>query len=267
MLKKKSLKTILIIFALITAIGVTSSLFGGSRPGKTSSGGSSSGSGSSSSGNSGSSEVDEHNYSAYNVCKDCGYSPAHTKITDKYSIPEDESYFYLTGSFDHYETCAFLVLLNQGTEREIGYYVIYNGDSEFESQFMNEETRLRIYEGGMSIVSGSSDYFYGDTDVTVYIADPTAKYVSFEGVYTGSYWDQFEITVDGKTVSEDSLVLPLNSKSGSVTIRALDPDDCLCVYEREMFGNGENEIFFFDSENVSVTYTPGFRFSRISIEA
>ena len=38
MLKKNSLKTILIIFALITAIGVTSSLFGGSRPGKTSSG-------------------------------------------------------------------------------------------------------------------------------------------------------------------------------------------------------------------------------------
>ena len=41
MLKKKSLKTILIIFALITAIGVTSSLFGGSRPRKTSSGSSS----------------------------------------------------------------------------------------------------------------------------------------------------------------------------------------------------------------------------------
>ena len=38
MLKKKSLKTILIIFALITAIGVTSSLFRGSRSGKTSSG-------------------------------------------------------------------------------------------------------------------------------------------------------------------------------------------------------------------------------------
>ena len=38
MFKKKSLKTILIIFALITAIGLTSSLFGGSRPGKTSSG-------------------------------------------------------------------------------------------------------------------------------------------------------------------------------------------------------------------------------------
>lgn len=38
MLKKKSLKTILMIFVLITAIGVTSSLFGGSRPGKTSSG-------------------------------------------------------------------------------------------------------------------------------------------------------------------------------------------------------------------------------------
>ena len=38
MLKKKTLKTILIIFAIVTAIGLMSSLFGGLRPGKTSSG-------------------------------------------------------------------------------------------------------------------------------------------------------------------------------------------------------------------------------------
>ena len=126
---------------------------------------------------------------------------------------------------------------------------------------------MRIDEDGIFLTVDSTDFLSGMSDVTVYIADPSAKYVSLNNVYFGSYWDQFEITVDGKTVSEDSLVLPLNSKSGSVTIRALDPDDFLCVYEREMFGNGENEIFFFDSENVSVTYTPGFRFSRISIEA
>ena len=272
MLKKKSFKTILIIFAIITAIGLSSSFFRslGNRKtssGGSSSGGSSSGSGSSSSGNSGSSEVDEHNYSAYNVCKDCGYSPVHTKITDKYLITEDESYFYLTGSFDHHETCAFLVLFNQGTEREKGYYVIYDGNFEFESEFMNEDTWLTISDGSLSIVSGTSDYFCGDTDVTVYIADPSAKYVSFKGLYAGYYWDQFEITVDGKTVSYDSLVLPLNSKSGSVTIRDLDAQEELYVYEREYQGNGENEIGCFNGEKEIFTYVPSFTYSYISIEA
>ena len=256
MFKKKSLKTILIIFALITAIGVTSSLFGGSRSGKTSSGSSSGGS-----------SGEEHDYSSYGICKDCGYSKAHTRITAKCDVNEEDSSYYL-GEFENYnKKCAFLVLFNQGTEKEKGYYVLYDGDYDFTSDVFNSETYLRINEDGIFLSVDSTDFLSGMSDVTVYIADPSVKYVSLNNVYFGDYADQFEITVDGKTVSYDSLVLPLNSKGGSVTIRSLDSDSELYVYEFEYQGNGENEIGCFDGEKEIITYVPSFTYSYISIEA
>lgn len=263
MLKKKTIKTVLIIFLLVTAIGVMSSLFGGLRLGKTSSGGSSSGSGSSNSGNSGSSEVDEHNYSAYNVCKDCGYSPVHTKIADKYSIPQDESDFHLTESFDHHENCAFLVLFNQGTEREKGYYVIYDGNFEFESEFMNEDTWLRISDGSLSIVSGTSDYFSGDTDVTVYIADPSAKYVSFNC----DIFNDITILVDGDAIS---------SIDGAFAVyESIEVIDSSCgmwgnihTVEKNYFDPMQefaHPVLRYEDGMESVTIVPKYDFSEINI--
>ena len=251
MLKKKSLKTILIIFALITAIGVTSSLFGGSRPGKTSSGGSSSGSGG-----------HKHEYSAYNVCKDCGYSNKHTQITRKVELNEETDYYWLD-DFDHSDdTCALLVLFNQGTENENGYYVLYDGTDSFTSDDFGFEMQLHIEGEELCFDVGSTDFLIGKTDVTVYIADPTSSYVSFYEVYRMGYFDSYSIYVDGKEVTESHLVAPVNK--GFVMISNVAGED-LVVEEREFFADGCNEIVF-DSEGVA-TYIPSFKYSYVYMQA
>ena len=115
----------------------------------------------------------------------------------------------------------------------------------------------------MSINAGSSDYFCGDTDVTVYIADPSAKYVSF----TCNIFDDITILVDGDAIS---------SIDGAFAVyESIEVVDSSCgmwgnIYTVEknyfdLMQNFEHPVLRFEDGMESVTIVPKYDFSEIDI--
>ena len=201
MLKNKTLKTILIIFAAITAIGLMASLFGGSPSGDIGKDGTDAAvcehinDGSGKCKLCGDDIICKHVYSDYNICKLCGESEMHTKIIDTTSLDGSSDIFHY-GEFDNHEECMLLVLFNKGKENEEGFYVNYDGSYEYVDYFSTYE--ITISEDGFTFNAGTWFEDINFNDITVYVADPSATYILLP--FDDYYYECFDYYVDGKLV-------------------------------------------------------------------
>ena len=198
---KKTFKTILIIFVLITVIGLSSSLLRGLRPSKSSIGGSVNGSvngdnnntetpGENEGENPGDNVEDsptedtEHVYNEYDVCKLCGRHRAGQLYIDKQPVYDDESYIDL-GTFGGMGNEAyFLVLFDQGQDDEVGFYVYYNGSENCDTHYFNNDLMYLTfgsYEDEVFLLSAceSSDFSKYDT-VSIYLLDESFEHECYD---------------------------------------------------------------------------------------
>jgi len=166
MFKNKTLKTILIIFAVITVVGLLCGLLGDLRsPSGSSSGGSSSG-------GSGNSTIHTHEYSENHVCKTCAYMEGGEVLVknQKLDFESDVQDLGIFGGIGN--ECYFMVIFDQGKENETSFGLYYDGGENYHSLTFSNEMTLEIgdYETeSISIVSGSADQYSNYETVSLYI--------------------------------------------------------------------------------------------------
>ena len=226
MLKKKNFKTILIIFAVITAVGLTASIFGGFKgidkdaesdthkhnfevvstvPGTCTEPGTETVKCTDCSFKTTREVPVNHNYSDFEICNDCGYSKVHTRIIDPIDLNWDETTYSL-GTINISDPCVLLVLFNQGTIYEDGYYVYYDGslNSFTSDKFMSENCELQVTDGELVLDSLTGDVFGENGTVTIYIADPSAAYFYLTPdcyySYEGEQIIPFDFYTDGNLI-------------------------------------------------------------------
>lgn len=147
----------------------------------------------------------DHNYSDFEICKNCGYSAVHTRINDSVYVNWDEC-TYSFGTIDISDPCVFLVLFNQGTIYEDGYYVYYDGslNSFTSDKFMSENCELQVTDGELVLDSLTGDLFGENGTVTIYIADPSAAYFYLTPdcyyFYEGEQIIPFDFYTDGNLI-------------------------------------------------------------------
>lgn len=233
MFKTKTLKTILIIFAVITVVGVTAGLLGGLRsdggsevkdshthdfevissvPGTCTTPGSETLKCKSCNKTETRETATAHTYNDYSICTACGDTPHELVCNgDIYSYHWEELDYALNlGAYaiDYHDGfCPFLVVLNQGKANEESFYALYSIEEDL-YHCLNPEVTF-IYDGSdMKLLLQSELDSCGIDTVTVYQANPNVNYVQLEGTY--DVREYLEIKVDGKIVdfgNADAIVL------------------------------------------------------------
>lgn len=295
MIKNKTLKTILIIFAVITVVGVTAGLFGGlrspensedkvphehsfevisSEPGTCTNPGTETvkcktcfytetreG------------ELGKHTYDSFYICTDCGGTDVHTEIysqaIDPWNMEESPEGCYEIFSipFDfNYEGGILVDFVGADS-----YYAYYDGMSvigiEDTDCLYLEEYYLDNGDSELHLYAGDKEAFLDSSEVTVYLVNSEMNFVYFfsdNDVYC------FDFYVDGRYANPygryyayfDDVTVEINEEYLDKVI-----DGNYYVSVSDIYG-GSADINYslFSEENSSVRYSGDCKFVGLSIK-
>ena len=259
MIKNKTLKTILIIFAVITALGVTAGLLGGLRsdggssgvkdshthdfevissvPGTCTTPGSETLQCKSCSKTETRETAPAHVYNDYDICTVCRDTPHELICSDSVSSMyfDDENRVLKIADWNGYQADpgAFLVVFNEGTESEEAFYVLYDGSVA--SLLYNPE--IDFYYNGSEIAIGfpMNDFSAADfiDTISVYQANPNVNYVSFS--VPDDIFSNIEIKADGKIVEKGNADKVVIANVSEITVSLINSDyNYMYVYVSSM---------------------------------